>query len=170
MFSDLYPFQLVANIPALNLTVLRTPVPIHMPPPSARPLDLILDHDFAILWDEDRDQRIIPAARSLYYRGLIPGWVCMLGERKGHLTLSVDPEHPAWRDDRSLPEGLPWYEAEVCKAVADWVDSWDVEVVPLAGEKLKIAQLLKLGSWIRDAERLADNKLPASPPTGWLAL
>lgn len=170
MYPALYPFKVISDIPALDITVLRTPVPIHVPPTSARPLDLILDHDFGILWDEDRDERIIPAARSLYYRGLLPEWVCLLGEHKGHLTINVDAEHPARRDEQSLPGGLPWYEAEVRKSAASWVDSWDVEIIPLAGDKLRLARLLKLGSWIRDVERTADNELPATPPAGWLAL
>jgi hypothetical protein len=50
-----------------------------------------------------------------------------------------------------------------------WVDKWDVQVVPLAGDNLKIAQLLKLGACIRDTEGFADNKLTV-PAGGWFAL
>jgi len=42
-------------------------------------------HDFAIIWDEDHDTRIIKVIERIYAKGLLP-FFTFLGERKGGLT------------------------------------------------------------------------------------
>jgi len=58
--------------------------------------------DFAIIWDEDHDERVIEAAWRIYRRGLLP-CVRFIGERKGMLTVLVSDEifnkmGPQWLD------------------------------------------------------------------------
>jgi hypothetical protein len=48
-------------------------------------------HDFAVIWDEDHDDRVIEAAWRIYRRGLLP-CVRFIGERKGILTVLVSDE------------------------------------------------------------------------------
>lgn len=43
-------------------------------------------HDFAVIWDEDHDSRVIRAIEALYMADLLAG-VQFVGERKGTLTL-----------------------------------------------------------------------------------
>ncbi len=44
---------------------------------------------FAVIWDEDHDERIIDVINAGYFRGLL-GPVKFIGERKGSLTVLVD--------------------------------------------------------------------------------
>jgi hypothetical protein len=44
-------------------------------------------HDFAIIWDEDHDdKRMITILEQLYYSGLLPHFI-MIGERKGEVYI-----------------------------------------------------------------------------------
>jgi hypothetical protein len=43
-------------------------------------------HDFAVLWDDDNDTRIIPVLEEMLMSGLLPG-VQFIGEHKGTLTV-----------------------------------------------------------------------------------
>ncbi|MET4675877.1 MULTISPECIES: hypothetical protein [unclassified Luteibacter] len=43
-------------------------------------------HDFAVIWDDDRDTRIIPVLEEMLMAGLLPG-VQFIGEHKGTLTI-----------------------------------------------------------------------------------
>jgi hypothetical protein len=47
--------------------------------------------DFAVIWDEDHDTRIIDAITELYFGGLLAP-VRFIGERKGNLSVLLDPE------------------------------------------------------------------------------
>lgn len=50
-------------------------------------------HDFAILWDEDHDDRVIWTVEQLYIRRMLPS-VLAIGERKGSVTAIVVPGTP----------------------------------------------------------------------------
>lgn len=64
---------------------------------SLEPLNNAAFHDFAIIWDEDHDTRIIPVIECLYFRGLLAP-ALFVGESKGLFTLlTVD----------SLADNLP---------------------------------------------------------------
>ena len=52
------------------------------------PLQEAQVHDFAVIWDEDHDTRVIPVIERLYISGLLSP-VQFIGERKGVLTLIV---------------------------------------------------------------------------------
>lgn len=55
---------------------------------TRRPLTLPQVHDFAVIWDEDHDERVIEAVERLYMAGLLSP-VQFIGERKGMLTIIV---------------------------------------------------------------------------------
>ena len=42
-------------------------------------------HDFAIIWDEDHDTRVLTAIESVYHAKILPSFI-IFGERKGILT------------------------------------------------------------------------------------
>lgn len=52
------------------------------------PLSLPHVHDFAVIWDEDHDDRIIDAIERIYMAGLLSP-VQFIGERKGVLTALI---------------------------------------------------------------------------------
>jgi hypothetical protein len=52
---------------------------------TGKRVDKALQHDFAILWDEDHDERIISVVERLYVNGLLFP-VQFIGERKGGVT------------------------------------------------------------------------------------
>jgi hypothetical protein len=55
---------------------------------TRRPLDKAEVHDFAVIWDEDHDVRVIQAIEQLYVAGLLSP-VQFIGERKACLTVVV---------------------------------------------------------------------------------
>lgn len=42
-------------------------------------------HDFAVIWDEDHDERVMKAIEKVYFAGLLSNFL-MFGERKGGFT------------------------------------------------------------------------------------
>lgn len=52
---------------------------------TGNPVKNALQHDFAVLWDEDHDERIIPVLERLYVSGLLFP-VQFIGERKGGIS------------------------------------------------------------------------------------
>lgn len=46
-------------------------------------------HDFAVIWDEDHDTRVIEAIERIYIAGLLSP-VQFIGEKKGNLSVIVD--------------------------------------------------------------------------------
>lgn len=48
------------------------------------------EQQLAVIWDEDHDQRVIDVLEAAYFQGLL-GPVRFIGERKGSLTVIVDP-------------------------------------------------------------------------------
>lgn len=55
---------------------------------TRKPLEKPQIHDFAVIWDEDHDTRIIEVIESIYMAGLLSP-VQFIGERKGELTVIV---------------------------------------------------------------------------------
>lgn len=50
------------------------------------PTPLPYVHDFAVIWDEDHDTRIIPVIEEMLMAGILPG-VQFIGEHKGTITI-----------------------------------------------------------------------------------
>jgi hypothetical protein len=46
--------------------------------------------DFAVIWDEDHDTRVIDVVKEMYFEGILAP-VRFIGERKGVLTVLLDP-------------------------------------------------------------------------------
>lgn len=80
--------------------------------------------DFAIIWDEDHDERIIEPIYKLYCSGLLSNFA-MFGERKGFMTGIVSPLSVA--PAAHLSERLQ----HVCNEMANG-DYWTTEVGSLA--------------------------------------
>lgn len=51
-----------------------------------QPTSLPRVHDFAVIWDDDHDTRVIPVLEEMLMAGLLPG-VQFIGEHKGTLTI-----------------------------------------------------------------------------------
>src|SRR5689334_14900115 len=58
---------------------------------KSRPLKTAAYADFAIVWDEDHDTRVIEPVEILYRSGLLPAFP-IIGERKGTLNAIVSDE------------------------------------------------------------------------------
>jgi len=88
-----------------------------------RAVDLPQIHDFAVIWDEDHDVRVIEAIERIYMAGLLSP-VQFVGERKGFLTLIV-----AARFYFAMRETEFDAYREAVKAIAqDLPDPWNIEI------------------------------------------
>jgi hypothetical protein len=99
----------------VHYSVLRVPIwqdGLLKPLPKARLLD------FAVIWDEDHDARVIEGVEALYFQGLLAP-VMFVGERKGSLSIILDAEavkgwnEAMWRRYRTAvneigPGDDPW--------------------------------------------------------------
>lgn len=87
------------------------------------PLTTALIHDFAVIWDEDHDERVIAIAERLYVNGLFSP-VQFIGERKGLLTIIVAARFRWWGND---VDWKSWCDqvTKLCSTVG-W-DNWSVE-------------------------------------------
>jgi hypothetical protein len=91
--------------------------------PFLQPLQKAQLLDFAVIWDEDHDTRVMLVVETLYFDGLLAP-VRFIGERKGGLTVLVAIEKPGAFD-------LASYEEQVKDAVRRSVlnDWWRVKVL-----------------------------------------
>ena len=83
-------------------------------------VDLPRVHDFAVIWDEDHDSRIIPVIEEMLMAGLLPG-VHFVGEQKGTLTIIL-AARTYWRID------LAAFTAKVANLTQAAGDSWEVKI------------------------------------------
>jgi hypothetical protein len=91
------------------------------------PLDRPKLHDFAVIWDEDHDERVIPVVEGLLMQGLLAP-VLFVGERKGTLNVIVDDA--LFADTSANAEEYIKAVDEVCQANSGG-DYWPTEVVSL---------------------------------------
>ncbi|HEY3536455.1 MAG TPA: hypothetical protein VGL01_03400 [Trinickia sp.] len=79
--------------------------------------------DFAIIWDEDHDDRVVDAILIMYLSGVL-GPVRFIGERKGVLSVLLAPTTvQAWDDDT-----FHRYREDVADVCASLDDPWTAEV------------------------------------------
>lgn len=78
-------------------------------------------HDFAVIWDEDHDTRVIEVIERLCTNNLLSP-VLFVGERKGGVTFLLDKE---FFDNK---EQLQYYNAMVCGICDSLDDPWACEV------------------------------------------
>jgi hypothetical protein len=140
---------------------------------TGRSVRKALRHDFAVLWDEDHDERIVPVLERLYVNGLLYP-VQFIGERKGGITailaskfyhvttqsnlesykskfaeLSGEVDGDWWNTefgifDKSLVNGAP-HQTDLVGIVNDRAEKVDTYV-------RNIDNLWSIGSWpFRDA-------------------
>src|SRR5258708_7952549 len=76
--------------------------------------------DFAIIWDEDHDTRVVALVEKMYFEGLLAP-VRFVGERKGMFTVLIDPATPLGRDRAALEAYVKHVEGV---AEGDGGDSW----------------------------------------------
>lgn len=88
---------------------------------SRKPLAKAEIHDFAVIWDEDHDTRVIEAIERIYLAGLLSP-VQFIGERKGSLTVIVAAKF--WGDGNDLVA----YRDQVQKAIQPINDYWPVQI------------------------------------------
>jgi hypothetical protein len=85
-----------------------------------RPAALPHVHDFAVIWDEDHDARIIPVIEEMLMAGILPG-VQFLGEHKGQLTI-VLAARTYWKIDTEI------FARRIERLTRAAPDSWSVRV------------------------------------------
>ncbi|ASE39106.1 hypothetical protein [Brevundimonas vesicularis] len=78
-------------------------------------------HDFAVIWDEDHDTRVIEAIERIHMASLLSP-VQFIGERKGMLTIIVASKF--WGDGGDLEA----YRLMVQAAIEPMDDYWPVEI------------------------------------------
>ena len=93
--------------------------------PTGEPYGQPQAHDFAVVWDEDHDTRVIEAIEKLYASGLLSP-VLFIGERKGVLSIILSTEF--YR--RAKEEAYADYIKRVENLVHDSADGdeWSVEL------------------------------------------
>jgi hypothetical protein len=89
------------------------------------PLEKPQVHDFAVIWDEDHDNRIINVIEHIYMAGLLSP-IQFIGERKGCLTVIVAAKF-YWSGDE---EGLEAYSRNIQEITATAVnnDFWSTRI------------------------------------------
>ncbi len=91
-----------------------------------QPLKRALNHDLAVIWDEDHDERVFELIELLYLNGLLSPAI-MVGERKGTFSLVIAKDTLSTLSHTWLNS----YTAKV-EALADNLDdSWSAEVYVL---------------------------------------
>jgi len=84
-FHTLHDDPAPVGVLRAQTTILRAVIPVVVEPPC-EPEDHFEFHDFAVLWDDDHDERIIFILERLYVCKLLQE-VLAIGEHKGHVAL-----------------------------------------------------------------------------------
>lgn len=100
------PYSIFRAIDSRDVTQKSTPLP--------------RVHDFAVIWDDDHDNRVIPVIEEMLMAGLLPG-VQFIGEHKGTLTIIL-AARTYWVID------LEAFKAKVTSLTQAAGDFWDVRV------------------------------------------
>ncbi|MGH7594237.1 MAG: hypothetical protein ACRELE_10365 [Gemmatimonadales bacterium] len=89
--------------------------------------------DFAVIWDEDHDERVIEVIEELYFDGLLAP-VRFIGERKGSLTVLLEDETvDAWKE-----AAFKDYRESVSDVAQRREDPWPVRVERIFGPQHSI--------------------------------
>jgi hypothetical protein len=89
--------------------------------------------DFAVIWDEDHDERVIQAIEDLYFCGLLAP-VRYIGERKGSLSVLIDEKTvQAWDHSK-----LKSYREAVSDVGQNLEDPWPTTVATVSSSKHSI--------------------------------
>lgn len=82
-------------------------------------------HDFAVIWDEDHDSRVIRVVEQIYMAGLFSP-IQFIGERKGCLTAIVAAKFHYFDGEEVLNTYTHALQSIVTSAIRD--DAWSTEV------------------------------------------
>lgn len=82
-------------------------------------------HDFAVIWDEDHDTRVIDVIEQIYMAGLLSP-VQFIGERKGLLTVIVAAKFYYAHDERYIDDYIR--QLNDISTGPNHGDSWPAEV------------------------------------------
>jgi hypothetical protein len=89
--------------------------------------------DFAIIWDEDHDDRVIEPIEEMYFGGLLAP-VRFIGERKGTLSVLIDGATMETWDEKTLRN----YRAAVSRISQSLDDPWPAMVDHAFGRESSI--------------------------------
>jgi hypothetical protein len=89
-----------------------------------KPLVLPHVHDFAVVWDDDHDERVIDAIERMYMAGLLSP-VQFIGERKGILSALVAARYRFSGPETEYKNYVEQIE-DICHSVHG--DHWPVEI------------------------------------------
>lgn len=87
---------------------------------TQKPTALPRVHDFAVIWDDDHDSRVIPVIEEMLMAGVLPG-IQFIGEHKGTLTIIL-AARTYWEID------LDTFKAKVHRLTEAAGDFWDIRV------------------------------------------
>jgi len=137
--------------PALPWTICSLPISIeHVSAPAVH------ERRFAILWDEDNDERILAAVLDVYFRRPQALWnLYATGERKGSLSI--------WAATFSVADQGAWAAASEGPAIQD---SWPVEGMTLYEEIIRTGGLKTLQ--MMGSEETLRTFPPAHDQLNWL--
>lgn len=104
--------------------------------------------DFAIIWDEDHDERVLEVIEGLYFAGLLAP-VRFIGERKGTLSVLMDAGTVA----RWKPAALKKYREAVSNISNGQCDPWPALINSLASLASTPARAISLDPCIIHDDR-----------------
>lgn len=134
--------------------------------PTGKPLPEGQFANFAVIWDEDHDTRVMEPIEEIYRRGLLSSFL-MFGERKGSFTaiLSNHVRGDLFRRADGRVELLKTEINRICQALSD---PWPSEVVyrPLLGETNPIIndEIKKVDLYLNNLEMLWQLGTAGVPP------
>lgn len=107
--------------------------------------------DFAVIWDEDHDDRVIDAIMTLYVTGLLSP-VRYIGERKGVLSVLLAPD--LVRD--SEPGRLEQYRDDINDICQCLEDPWTAQIDSADGQRHSIIHdsAEKVGLYLKNIDML----------------
>ena len=82
-------------------------------------------HDFAVIWDEDHDRRIIRVVEQIYLAGFLSP-IQFIGERKGCLTIIVAAKFYLYGSEEACERYVQEIAQLIQQALPD--DAWTTEV------------------------------------------
>jgi hypothetical protein len=107
--------------------------------------------DFAVIWDEDHDERVVEVVEALYFGGLLSP-VRFIGERKGSLSVLIeDRTVQAWNET-----ALRNYRETVGEIGQTLEDPWPVTVDQIFGHDHSIihAASADVATYLRNIQLL----------------
>ena len=109
----MYPLRVVHDLrPALPWTIYSLPIAVEH---GSTPV--VHERRFAVLWDDDNDERILAAVLDVFFRRPQALWsLYAVGERKGSLSI--------WAATFPVADQAAWQAASAGPAIQD---SWPVE-------------------------------------------